>query len=362
MNILITAPSLDTNINVSGVSSVATFVIENNSQHNYIHFRLGKSDIDKRGYFPFFRILKASILWGFAMIFRKNIFVHFNFALDKRFIIRDSPLILFARLRHKRMIIHLHGGEYLHREVIPLWIRILLRSVFSGNEPIIVLSPIEKKILVNKYYAKNVVDLPNSICIKEARKYNRIYPCENPVKLLFMGRIVKRKGIDSIIQALTILKKREIDFKFILAGAGPDQSAFVNKCSAIFGSEFEFKGVVSGLEKTELLKKCDIFLLPSLYGEGLPISLLECMSFGLVPLVTDDGSMKYIIKTGENGIIIEKGSSTSLAEAIENLIVNRECIEKIGKSARQYVFENHDPIVYINKLNKIYNDALERKP
>ena len=59
MNIIITAPSLDTNINVSGVSSVTNFVIENNSAHNYTHFKLGKSDIDKRGFFLFFRILKA---------------------------------------------------------------------------------------------------------------------------------------------------------------------------------------------------------------------------------------------------------------------------------------------------------------
>ncbi|HEY5124477.1 MAG TPA: glycosyltransferase family 4 protein [Ignavibacteria bacterium] len=356
MNIIITAPSLDTNINVSGVSSVTNFIIENNSAHNYTHFKLGKSDIDKRGFFLFFRILKAWISWGYAMVFRRDVFVHFNFALDKRSIIRDSPLILFARLRRKKMVIHLHGGEYLHKEVIPKWISILLRFIFSGNEPKIVLSPIEKKIIVNKYHAKNVVDLPNSIDIKEARKYIRIYPCEHPVKLLFIGRIVKRKGIEYILQALTILKEREIDFKFILAGTGPDQSEYVNRCYAIFGSAFEFKGVVSGLEKAELLKKCDIFLLPSLNGEGLPISLLECMSFEQVPVVTDDGSMKYIIKTGENGIIVEKGSSTSLAEAIENLILNKKFIEKIGKSARQYVFENHDPVVYINKLNKIYDN------
>jgi glycosyltransferase involved in cell wall biosynthesis len=97
--------------------------------------------------------------------------------------------------------------------------------------------------------------------------------------------------------------------------------------------------------------------LPSLYGEGLPISLLECMAFELVPLVTDDGSMKHIIKTGENGIIVEKGSSDSLAETIEHLIMNKDLLEKVGKSARQYIFEHHDPLVYINNLNKIYNKA-----
>ena len=79
MNIIITAPSLDTNINVSGVSSVTKFIIENNPAHNYIHFILGKSDIDKRGFFSIFCILKAWITWCFIMIFRRDLLVHFNF-------------------------------------------------------------------------------------------------------------------------------------------------------------------------------------------------------------------------------------------------------------------------------------------
>jgi glycosyltransferase involved in cell wall biosynthesis len=359
MNIIITSPSLDTNINVSGVSSVTKFIIENNPVHNYIHFTLGKSDVDKGGFFIIFRILKAWIVWCFFLVFKKDLMVHFNFALDIRSIIRDSPMIIFARLLHKKMVIHLHGGEYLHREVIPKRIKILLRFIFSGNEPKIVLSLLEKEIILNIYNAKNVVELPNSIDIKEAFKYNRIYPVKHPVKLLFIGRIIKRKGIEFILQALTILKKREVDFKFILAGTGPGQNEYIKRCSSILGSSFEFKGVVSGLDKNDLLKECNIFLLPSLYGEGLPIAMLECMSYELVPIVTGDGSMKYIINSGENGIMVDKGSSTSLADAIENLILHIEFIEKIGKCARRYVFENHDPDVYINKLNIIYNCALE---
>jgi glycosyltransferase involved in cell wall biosynthesis len=361
MNIIITAPSLDTNINVSGISSVTNFIIENNLEHHYSHFKLGRSDSEIRGFFRFFVVLKAWVTWGIEIIFTKDLFVHFNFALDADSILRDSPLILFTRLRHKGMVIHLHGGEYLHRTVIPNWIKLILKLVLSGNEPKIVLSLIEKNIIVKRYRAKNVVVLPNSINIKEARKFNRIFPNNHPVKLLFIGRIIKRKGIESIIQALIILKKRGINFKFILAGTGSDQIEYVKRCSAILGSSFEFKGVVSGPGKTKLFKECDIFLLPSLYGEGLPIALLECMSFELVPLVTNDGSMKFIIKTGENGIIVEKGSPDSLAEAIENLLVNEESMERIGKRARQYVFENHDPELYINQLNKIYQYEVKRK-
>jgi glycosyltransferase involved in cell wall biosynthesis len=357
MNIIITAPSLDTNINVSGVSSVTKFIIENNPAHNYIHFIIGKRDIDKRGFLLIFRILKTWISWGYAMVFRRDVFVHFNFALDKRSIIRDSPLIIFARLRHKRMVIHLHGGEYLEKENAPKLIKTLLRSILSGKELKIVLSPIEKELIIKKYLARSVVVLPNCVDIQEAKEFNRIYPCEPPVKLLFIGKIVKSKGIEYILQALKTLKKKDIRFKFIMAGSGPEKNEYVQKFSTILGSDFEFKGVVSGDAKTELFKKCNIFLLPSLY-EGLPISLLECMSFGLVPIVTDVGSIKTIVRNGVNGIIVEKQSSEKISEAIENMIINKDLMKEIGSNARQYILENYNSMDYINKLNKIYDNCL----
>jgi glycosyltransferase involved in cell wall biosynthesis len=355
MNIIITAPSLDSNINVSGISSVTNFIIDNNPTHHYIHFKLGKGDHDRGRIAMSLRILKAYYFWFCAMIFKENIFVHFNLALEKRSLIRDTPLILFSRLLGKRMVIHLHGGEYLREKDVPNWIRSILKSILSGKEIKITLSQSEKDVIIKKYSARNVVSLPNCVEIKEAQKFNRNYINENPLNLLFFGRIVERKGIDIILQALKILKEKGIDFKFIMAGAGPDQEKYVREFYSSLGSAFEFNGVVAGAKKNELLSRCDIFLLPSLFGEGLPMSLLECMSYGMTAIVTDDGSMKNVITTGENGIIVEKGSASSLSNVIINLIQDERLLEKIGKNARQYVFENHDPDAYIEKLNKIYN-------
>lgn len=354
MNIIITAPSLDPNINVSGISSVVNFIIEHNPANHYIHFKLGKNDHDRGRLKTTFRILKEYYFWFCAMIFKKNIFVHFNLSLDKRSLIRDTPLILFSRLFGKKMLIHLHGGEYLRESDVPNWISSILKLILSGKEIKITLSQSEKEVIIKKYSARNVVSLPNCVEIKEAQKFNRKYENKNPVNLLFFGRIVERKGIDIILQALKILNEKGMNFKFNMAGAGPDQEKYVRAFYSSLGSAFEFKGVVSGAKKNELLSQCDIFLLPSLFGEGLPMSLLESMSYEMTPIVTDDGSMKNVIKTGENGIIVEKGSASSLANAIINLIQDEQLLEKIGKNARHYVFENHDPNAYIMELNRIY--------
>ncbi len=356
MEIIITAPSLDVKINVSGLSAMTNFIIENNSIHNYSHFKLGKSDDEKRGFFWFFRILKAWFSWVFTMVSKRDFFVHFNFALDMRSIIRDAPLILFARLLQKRMIIHMHGGSYLEKDNVPILIKYILIVTLSGHAPKVVLSSYEKGLVMKNYRAKNVVVLPNCIDLYEAKEFNRSYPFKPPIKLLFLGRIVKSKGIEFIIDALKSMKEKNIRFKFIMAGNSPDKIDFIHEFSTILGADFEFKGVVYGKEKTDLLKQCNIFLLPSLI-EGLPIALLECMSFGLVPITTNVGSIKHLIKNGINGIIIKTSSSEEIVNAVQNLLSDKEYLEGLSKNARQFIFSNFNPEEYIEKLNEIYSYA-----
>ncbi|MCE5345228.1 MAG: glycosyltransferase family 4 protein [Bacteroidales bacterium] len=354
--VIITCPSLDLKRNIGGISSVAGFVINNNTSYLYSHFELGKYDKEKRTIFYYSRILKGWIHWFFLMTFGKNLLVHFNIALEKRSIIRDSPLLFYAQLLRKRMVIHIHGGLYLTKEDMPRWIKSVIRFILSGREPKIVLSPDEKELIIRKFNAGNVFVLPNSLDINEAKVFNRIYPYTVPVKLLFIGRIVKDKGIEYIFQALKVLREKEIPFKFMMAGVGEDKDEYVRRFSDILGSYFEYRGVVSGDSKTALLKECNVFLLPSFY-EGLPISLLECMSFALVPVVTNVGSIKNVITDGYNGIIIRKHSYEDISEAIARLINEKDLMEKLGANARQYIFENFNPGTYIKELNKIYDMA-----
>lgn len=354
--IIITGPSLDFEKNIGGISAVASFVIDNNKSYCYSHFELGKHDKERRTAFYLFRILKAWIHWFFLMTWGKSLLVHFNIALEKRSIIRDSPLLLFAHLLKKRMIIHLHGGVYLEQEDMPKWIKIVLRYILSGKEPKIVLSPFEKELITKKFQARNVLVLPNSLDIKDAKEFSRISSHESTLKLLFFGRIVRTKGIEYIFQALKVLKERGVRFKFIIAGRGLDREEYVNRFSELLGPYFKYVGVVSGNAKTALLKECDVFLLPSFY-EGLSISLLECMSFALVPVVTDVGSIKHVVRDGFNGIIVGKHSSEDISEAIIKLISEKDLREQLGMNAQQYIFENFNPNTYIKELNKIYDMA-----
>jgi glycosyltransferase involved in cell wall biosynthesis len=356
-NILITAPSLDTKKNVSGISSVTKFIISNNTIRSYKNFELGRKDNEKRNLLWFFRIIKTTFRWMFVVSSGKTGLVHFNFALCKASVIRDAPLILFARLIKKKMIIHLHGGEYLIEQRPPAWMNFFLKRVFKGNIPVLVLSPIEQQAAMQNYKVKNVQVLPNCVDLKGAKMLKRTYNPKATLNLLFMGRIIVSKGIGYIYEALSILKNKQVPFKFYLAGAGPDEKEYVEKFSELLGNNFEFKGVVSGQAKDDLLKTGDIFLLPSFFPEGLPMALLESMSFGLVPVVTDIGSIKYVVKNGENGIMLGTSPAAEIVAAIESLVTNRQILETLSVNASNYIFNNYNPDVYIDRLNKIYDAA-----
>lgn len=356
-NILITAPSLDTKKNVSGISSVVNFIVGNNTGNNYVHFELGRRDNEKRNLLWLLRMIGTTFKWIGVITFKKIHLVHFNFALCKASVVRDAPLVLYARLLRKKMIIHLHGGEYLIEEKAPGWMRFLLKGVFAGNIPVVVLSPIEKEAAIANYNIKNCTALPNCVDVKDAKTVQRVYDANAELKLLFMGRIRINKGVEHIYKALTVLKNKKVPFKFYMAGAGPDEVEYAEKFSALLGEDFEFKGVVSGATKTALLKSTDVFLLPSFFPEGLPMALLETMSYGLVPLVTDIGSIKYVVTSGENGFMLGDDPPPAIVSAVEQLVADRALLKTLSVKASNYIFDHYDPVNYINRLNEIYKAA-----
>ena len=356
MKIIISSPSLSANQNVSGISSVTRFIIKNNRGNEYLHFELGKRDDENRNLFWFLRILKAYWKWGYLMSTQKDILVHFNLALSMPSIVRDSPLILFARLLRKRMIIHLHGGEFLMHKEAPLWLRYVLRLSLEGKYPKVVLSPVEAEALKHRFSISNAFVLENCVELGGARGFNRTYLGNHPLSVLFMGRITVDKGIESIFEAFKRLKEKGIEFKFIMAGKGREERVYVERFRGLLGEGFDYRGAVSGDEKAGLLKECDVFLLPSLF-EGLPMALIESMAFGLVPIVTNVGSIRRVVTSGINGIIVNRDSSEEIVWAIKRLSQDREYLAKLGRNAREYIFRNYNPEAYIAKLNEIYKYA-----
>jgi glycosyltransferase involved in cell wall biosynthesis len=352
-NIIIVCPSLDP-YNISGISSVARFIISNNPSVTYIHFELGKKNDEKGGVFRVFRICNSLRKWILFLRKRKGSLIHYNFPITCKSAVRDPIFMIIAKYYSCKLVIHLHGGNYLRNNKTPFWISWILKRIFCMKAPIIVLSPNEKSVLEDRFGAKNVHSLPNCVDLNETIGFVRKINIDRPLTILYIGRIVETKGINYILDAFKILKDKKVPFNLIFAGEEEKYGQFINKFKDTLNNQFSYKGIALGQNKDQLFKNSDIFLLPSFY-EGLPLSLLECMSFGLTPVVTNVGSISLCVENGENGIIINDHNSDDIIKAIELLHNDRDKLYQFGNRSIKKIKLLFDPKEYILNLNKIYD-------
>lgn len=353
MNVIITSPSLNTAENVSGISSVTKFIIDNNPTIHYIHFELGRKDNEKGGICRFLKVLKGIISWWKIINQHNNAVIHYNFPLSKASILRDPIFILIALLKKRKLVIHIHGGIFLTKESMPFYIKKILSGIFSLNSPFIVLSNKEKELIKSRFKCKNINILPNCIDLREAQNYRKGINMDSPIVLGYLGRIAESKGIGVLLQSCKILRKKNIPFILKFAGKEEITGQYLDSFIDLLGNNFIYEGVVSGERKNQFIKSLDIFILPSFF-EGLPMSLLECMSFGVVPITTSVGSIGEIIQDNINGLFIEVKDSNSICEKIIYLNKNRKIMQALSTAAQECILQNFSPSNYISNLNEIY--------
>lgn len=354
MRIIIVSPSLDPTKNVSGLASVTRFIIENNPHQDYVHFESGRKNGEKGGIHRVNSVIRRFRDWKRLLKTYPDAIVHYNFPLDKLGIARDAPFMRAVLKNGNKMVVHIHGGVYLTSKSIPFPFRQVLEYVFSWNVPFITLSETETEILRNRFHAKHVVSLPNCIDLKDSQTFQRKYKdASTPLTLGYLGRIAKTKGMDYLLQACCMLKERHIPFRLKIAGAEEHEGQYLPQFSKMLGNQFVYAGIVSGEDKNAFLKSLDVLAMPTFF-EGLPLSLLECMSYGVVPVITPVGSIPTVVTEGQNGMFIKVKDATSIVDAITYLHTHRSELEQMSKSSRNYIYEHFSPDSYIDKLNNIY--------
>ena len=356
--IIIVSPSLDPKQNVSGISSVTQFIISNNPDCHYIHFELGRKDNESGGLSRVKVIMKSLILWNRILNSYPEALVHYNFPLSKMSILRDPLFMMIARWKRRKMVIHLHGGIFLTTPHIPKYLKCILQSVFSFSFPCIVLSYLEKKLVVERFHCKNVYVLPNCVDLNNAKDFHREYlDNKNVLTLGYLGRIAETKRIEYLLEACVELKRRNIPFVLRMAGKEEIEGQYLSRFQTELGNSFIYEGVVFGQSKNIFLQKINVFMLPSFF-EGLPMSLLESMSYGVVPVTTNVGSIGEIVKDGYNGLIIEKQDTMSIVEQCVKLVYNKELMNSLSQKARCTIFDRFHIAGYIDSLNSIYASCL----
>ena len=165
------------------------------------------------------------------------------------------------------------------------------------------------------------------------------------VNLLFVGYIIQRKGVDTLVRALDILVKSRSMETLILHIVGDterDKDFFksVKEYCEKAGIEdhIVFHGRVSESDLRNLYKTADLFVFPSLW-EGFGIVLAEAMSYGLPIVTTNAGAIPYLVKDGRNGFLVPPQDPEELARSIEMLVASPELMADFGEANRKVAAE-----------------------
>lgn len=158
--------------------------------------------------------------------------------------------------------------------------------------------------------------------------------------VLFVGRLVRRKGVDDLLHAFAEVRSRIADAKLVIVGDGPERENLERMVAELgLSGAVRFTGMLRGERLHEEYENCDVFVLPSkavqedAASEGLGLTLIEAAMHGKPLVGTTHGGIPEVIQDGVNGLLVPPNDSHLLAEALTRLVKDKELARKMGENS-----------------------------
>lgn len=267
---------------------------------------------------------------------------------------RKKVFIDIAIKKNIPVLLHLHGGEF------DKWFdeecddsqRAEIRKVFGSSKKMIVLSEEWREF----FLARNICGENQIVVIHNAVPLPHV-PVDPSARqdVLFLGRLGARKSPDVLLHAAKALRARFPEARYRFAGDGDVEKykALANELGV--ADQCDFLGWVKGEEKEQLVRKSGIFCLPSRH-EGMPMSMLEMMAYGLPCVVTPVGGIPQVIRDGENGYMVDVGDSKGFTSRLGELLSDSSLRSRIGIEARKTIEQDFNIEVNVQKLVDLYRE------
>lgn len=201
--------------------------------------------------------------------------------------------------------------------------------------------------------------IPNGVDMSRFASIRRD-TAERPARILFLGRVDDgSKGTQLIVPILSPLAASAADFKLVIAGDGPDLPRLRAAVHlAGLDSRTSFLGAVSPSEVPGVLAASDILLMPSRF-EGLPLSLIEAMAAGCVPVVSHlHGVTDFVVTNGSTGILFPIGNVRAASAAVSRLATDGGLRSRMSTAARSAAFTNFNSSTVAVGYNRLLRSIL----
>ncbi|MEM7590091.1 MAG: glycosyltransferase family 4 protein [Cyanobacteria bacterium P01_A01_bin.83] len=336
---------------MGGISSVEKLILEEGVPNvNLSHIPTLEDGSVVKKIFVFSRAL-TNLIW--ILLVKKVDLFHIHFS-SRGSTFRTLIILLLLSLFRKRIILHAHGSGFdIFYGNMPFWIQRIINRLFCNCNLFITLSDSWKKFYVTNLGLKDsqVLILPNPV--KFPLQTNQVKKNSFTTNFLFLGRIGDRKGAFELIEAfakIPVQQRRQANL--IMAGDGEVDKAqkLAQEINSI--ENIQILNWVNSEERDALLANSDVFVLPS-HNEGLPMSIIEAMGFGLSVITTPVGGIPELISDGDSGLLVSPGNIQDLSSSMQYLIENENIRNSLGMRAKKRV-ESLDISKYCLSLKSMY--------
>ncbi|MCR0326669.1 glycosyltransferase family 4 protein [[Clostridium] innocuum] len=292
--------------------------------------------------------MTASFAGAIGAAFGKYDVVHFH---------AEGPcaMLWLPKLFGKRCVATVHGLDHKRAKwgkLARFYIMLGEKCAVKYADEIIVLSENVQNYFF-KTYGRTTNFIPNGVNkpeIREADIIKKLYNLDKDSYILFLGRLVPEKGLRYLIEAFKMIKT---DKKLVIAGGSSDTEEFENEIKNMANNDDRilFTGFVQGKVLDELYSNAYIYALPSDL-EGMPLSLLEAMSYGNCCLVSDIDECKAVIEN--KALSFKKSDIFDLKNNLQNLCENVESVFLYKSKSSEYVCNKYSWSSVVLETLKLY--------
>lgn len=300
--------------------------------------------IDKKG----LAAMSASFFAAIAAAFGRYDVVHFH---------AEGPcaMLWLPKLFGKRCVATIHGLDHKRAK----WGKFASSYIMLGEkcavkfaDEIIVLSEDMQKYFMDTYNRKTMF-IPNGVnkpVIRKAEIIKREFGLDKDDYILYLGRLVPEKGLRYLIDAF---KNVKINKKLVIAGGSSDTDNFAEELRKLSKSDGRiiFTGFVQGDLLDELYSNAYIYVLPSDL-EGMPLSLLEAMSYGNCCVVSDIPECTGVVE--DKGVVFRKSDAEDLCNKLQELCLDDDMVQKYRTDAADFICSKYKWDTVARKTFELY--------
>lgn len=245
----------------------------------------------------------------------------------------------------------------------------ILKLILSNADLVIPNSNYTKNLMRKlQFSVKNVLIVREGVDIKRFNssisgdEVRLLHNLKDEFLLLTVARLIERKGIKYLVQAMKHILQMHPDTVLIIVGEGPQRSKLTSLTERLdIDKNVIFIGRVSDKDLPHYYAAADAFVLPAIVDsrgdtEGLGVVLLEAMATGKPVIASNVGGIPEVVVDGKTGILVHERDSQTLSKAIIDLIENSDRIQMFGRNARLHVTENFG----WTRITKEFEESLRR--